>query len=208
MNTLLIVFILLVACFSIAVSSFVVIKTTTKKESPSSGGSDGGDGGSGGGGSGSGDWKKGYATWYNSYPKCCKDSPSYDSSASKSECDDYSGCKYMGKFAGYKGTMSYNDVKKKNIVAFYDDHHQNGSKKDANSWWNAHAKNKSIQIRNPDSGKIMDVDVLDTCGNHDCNNCCSKNSKKGGGYLLDLEGHTAERFWGSQKNGELEWRWT
>lgn len=154
---------------------------------------------------GSGSWKRGYATWYNSYPACCKKSPIYDKKASKSECKDYSGCKYMGKFAGYKGTMPHSEVKKRNIVAFYDDAHQSG--KGAMSWWRKNAKGKKIEIRHPSSGKTMVADVLDTCGNHDCNNCCSRNSKKGGGYLLDLEGYTAKRFWGSQKNGTLEWRW-
>ena len=204
MNTLLIVFAGVVVCCVCAISAFIVFKMVSGGKNTSPGSSSGTN--TSGGGEG-GSWKKGYATWYNSYPACCKDSPTYDPKASKSECSDYSGCKYMGKFAGYKGTMSHADVKKKNIVAFYDDQHQNGSKKSASSWWNANAKNKSIQIKNPDTGAVMDVEVLDTCGNHDCNNCCSKNSKKGGGYLLDLEGNTAERFWGSQKNGQLEWRW-
>lgn len=176
-----------------------------------SGGADsGGDGRSGGdtgsGGNG-GEWNTGYATWYNSYPACCKDSPTYDKNADTKECTQYSGCKYMGRFAGYKGQMSHSDVKNTNIVAFYDDAHQGGSKKEASSWWNANAKNKEIEIRHPASGKIMKVKVMDTCGNHDCGGCCSRNAKKGGGYLLDLEGYTATRFWGSQKNGTLEWRW-
>lgn len=201
MNTLIIILAAVIVCSLCTLSGFVLLKSMSKDTGDTGGVSTTSTS------TGGGSWKKGYATWYNSYPACCKDSPNYDPKASTSECSHYSGCKYMGKFAGYKGTMSYADVKKKNIVAFYDDHHQNGSKKSASSWWNANAKNKSIQIKNPSTGKIMDVEVLDTCGNHDCNNCCSKNSKKGGGYLLDLEGNTATRFWGSQKNGELEWRW-
>jgi hypothetical protein len=33
--------------------------------------------------------------------------------------------------------------------------------------------------------------IADTCGNSDCDNCCSKNSK--GGFLVDIEYWTAER---------------
>ncbi len=35
-------------------------------------------------------------TYYSSYPACCPNSPNYDPNADKSECDDYSGCKYLG----------------------------------------------------------------------------------------------------------------
>ena len=198
----------LLFCTIVCCSCLCLLSKSGKKgSSPQGGGGDRRD--SQGSGestpSGSGSWKDGYATWYNSYPACCKDSPTYSKSASKSECSDYSGCKYMGKFAGYNGKMQHDEVKRRNIVAFYDDANQKG--KGAMSWWNEHAKNKKIEIRNPSSGKTMVVEVLDTCGNHDCNNCCSKNSQKGGGYLLDLEGYTATRFWGEQKNGKLQWRW-
>jgi len=116
----------------------------------------------------------------------------------------------MGQFAGVKGKLSYDDVKKRNIVAFYDDHHQNGTGKGPQDWWNKNAKGKKIEIKNPSSGKTLVVDVLDTCGNHDCpenGGCCHRNSSKGGGYLLDLEGFTSQRFWGKQQNGKLQWRW-
>ena len=185
-------------------SCFFVLTQKKKKD-------DGGGGGGGGGGEqGTGAWKKGYATYYNSYPACCKDSPTYSSSASKSECSDYSGCKYMGQFAGVKGKLSHDEVKQRNIVAFYDDHHQSGTGKEPQAWWNKNAKGKKIEIKNPSSGKTMVVEVLDTCGNHDCpknGGCCHNNSQKGDGYLLDLEGYTSERFWGKQQNGELQWRW-
>ncbi len=38
-------------------------------------------------------------TYYDSYPMCCPNSPNYDPHAPKDECDDYSGCKYIGDFA-------------------------------------------------------------------------------------------------------------
>ena len=161
-------------------------------------------------GSGGGSWNTGYATYYNSWPRCCKGSSVYDPKAPTAECTQNNGCAHQGKFAGFNGVMPVDEVKRRNIVAFYDDRHQNTNRKDATAWWNANAKNKKIEIRNPASGKTMVVDVLDTCGNHDCpanGGCCHNNASKGGGYLLDLEGYTSARFWGKEQNGNLEWRW-
>ena len=50
-------------------------------------------------------------TYYNSYPFCCPKSPNYDPNAPTDECDDYSGCKYMGDFAAI-GHKSIDYVKK------------------------------------------------------------------------------------------------
>jgi hypothetical protein len=49
-------------------------------------------------------------TYYQSYPMCCPKSPNYDPKYPTEECDDYSGCKYMGQFAGL-GHESYDYVK-------------------------------------------------------------------------------------------------
>ena len=152
-----------------------------------------------------GEWKKGTATFYNSYPPCCQGEPNYDPKASTNECNEYSGCKYKGAFAGVKGKLSFDEVKNRNIVAFYDDHNQAG--KNGGEWWNKNVRGRKIEIRHPTTGKTMVVEALDTCGNGDCGGCCSKNSKKGGGYLLDLEWYTSERFFGKPQNGPLEWRW-
>ena len=35
-------------------------------------------------------------TWYESYPRCCKDSPNYDPKAPTDECTKYDGCKWKG----------------------------------------------------------------------------------------------------------------
>lgn len=152
-----------------------------------------------GGGSGTGEWKKATATFYHSYPPCCPDSPTYSSGASKSECDDYSGCKWMGQFAAV-GKKSYDWVKSNDIAAFF----ETGG---AGSWKSKWA-NKSIQIRNPSSGKTMNVLIADTCGDGDCGGCCTANANKNGGTLIDLEYHTAKRFWGSSVPGltSIEWR--
>lgn len=173
----------------------------------SKGSSDTGTGGS----TGTGEWKDAYATYYWSYPRCCKKSPTYDKSAPKDECEDYSGCKYMGQFAGIDGKLSIDQVKSRNIVAFFDDKNQRSSK-NAQKWWDANVKGKKVEIKSP-SGKTLIADVLDTCSNNDCKGegkygCCSTNALKGGGTLIDLEYNTGKRFWGSEpKNGKIKWRW-
>jgi hypothetical protein len=47
-------------------------------------------------------------TYYTSYPPCCPNSPNFDFLAPTSECNDYSGCNYIGLFAaiGYQ-PLSY-----------------------------------------------------------------------------------------------------
>lgn len=147
----------------------------------------------------SGAWKKATATFYHSYPPCCKDSPTYDAGASKSECSDYSGCKWMGQFAAV-GKKDHDWVKQNDIVAFF----ETGG---AGSWKSKWA-NKTITIRNPSSGKEMDVLIADTCGDGDCGGCCTQNANKHGGTLIDLEYYTAKRFWGDKVEGmaEIEWR--
>lgn len=62
--------------------------------------------------------------------------------------------------------------------------------------WDSKWKNKALRIRNPQSGKVMEALVVDTCSDSDCNGCCSKNAKRHGGTLIDLEHYTAQRFWG------------
>lgn len=144
-------------------------------------------------------WNKAYATHYSSYPTCCPEAPNYSPNAPKGECDDYSGCKYMGKFAGVKGKLSYPEVQKRNIVAFF-------KKGDKQAWKNI--KGKKIRVRNPQNGQTLEVEALDTCGDKDCKGCCSKNASKGGGTLIDFETHTAQRFWGGKpRNGVIEWQY-
>jgi len=157
-------------------------------------------------------WKSAYATYYNSYPECCKESPSYKASANKSECSDYSGCKYMGQFSGISGKLSYEEVQKKNIVSFYDAANQkSGDCAKQNKeckWWNTNVKGKKIIVKNPTTGQEMTVEPLDTCNDADTDNKdCTKNAGQGGGTLIDFEIFTAKRFWGGKaKNGKIQWK--
>lgn len=144
-----------------------------------------------------GAWKTAQLTTYTSFPTCCKKSPAYDPKASKEECEDYSGCKYMGQFAAI-GTKSFDWVKGHNVVAFYDDADKKGSQ------FNKKYGGRKIKLRK--NGKEFEAIVADTCGNKDCSNCCTKNSK--GGFLVDMEYWTAERnLGGSDKaSGTIEFQ--
>jgi len=151
-----------------------------------------------------GGWQDAYSTWYTSYAKCCPKSPNYDPKADKTECDKYSACKYLGKFAG--GHRTYEQVQKENIAAFYSVAGQDGKADKGIGWWNQNAKNKTILLKKPD-GTVMEVQALDTCWDGDTkNNDCTKNANKGGGILIDLEENTSTRFWGSPKNGKVQWK--
>jgi hypothetical protein len=126
-------------------------------------------------------------TYYNSYPACCKNNPNYDPKASKEECEDYSGCKYSGDFAAI-GHKSFDYVKNNNLVAFYDNSDPKGTH------FNSKYGGKKIKVTH--GSKSFTALIADTCGNSDCNNCCTKNSKPSG-YLLDMEYYTVMRNFGA-----------
>ena len=78
-------------------------------------------------------------TYHDSYPDCCPRSPTYDPNASKSECLDYSGCKYIGDFAAI-GHQSLEYVQSNNLVSFFDSNHSSSEE------WAAMYANRTIQI--------------------------------------------------------------
>lgn len=143
-------------------------------------------------------WNKATATYYTSYPKCCT-----DKKADQTECRDYSGCKYQGQFAAFSGKKPASWVAANNIVSFYQAPNAKNRKEWASKW-----KLKTMELRNPQTGKVMTVTVVDTCDDGDCGGCCSRNAKAGGGYLVDLEENTARRFYGGKAVGmqQIEWR--
>lgn len=147
-------------------------------------------------------------TYYSSYPFCCPDSPNYDPTAPKDECDDYSGCKYMGDFAAFvspsnpDGHVSFQYVTSHNLVAFYDNSDPQGKH------WASRYANRKIQISKVYQGKshVFNATIVDTCSNGDCNGCCSRNANKATGFLLDMEYYTVMRHFGSTDaaDGDLQ----
>lgn len=153
-------------------------------------------------------WKPALQTWYSSWPKCCKGSPAYDPSASKSECSDYSGCKYQGQMND--GTkLSYDQVKSTRFCSFTDVKEGTQWKGDSNPYWDSTYKRKYILVRKKGATKAMKMQIFDTCKNSDCGGCCTKNAKKGGGYLIDMESFTERAFNGGTKPVDeqvVEWK--
>jgi hypothetical protein len=142
-------------------------------------------------------WRTAQLTTFTSYPRCCKGSPAYDPHADKSECQDYSGCKYQGEFAAI-GKKSFEWVKDNAIIAFYDNADKSGKE------FNKKYGGKKIRLRK--NGKEFTALIADTCGNQDCNDCCIKNSK--GGFLVDMEYWTAQRNIGgaNKADGTIEFQ--
>lgn len=123
-------------------------------------------------------------TYYQSYPFCCPNSPNYDPTYPKDECDNYSGCEYIGDFAAL-GHESLAFVQTNNLVAFYDNYDP------YNIFWERRYANKTIQLTKEYNGStyVFNATIADACGNKDCNNCCAKNSRFNG-YLVDMEYYT------------------
>ena len=118
-----------------------------------------------------------YWSYYTSYAPCCPDSPNYDPTAPTEECDDFSACDYLGQFA--IGSRSFEWVQANPIIAFFD-----LSDPDSDNWFSNYA-NKTIKLTANDI--TITATIIDQCNDNDCNNCCSNNAAKGGGYLVDTE---------------------
>lgn len=125
-------------------------------------------------------------TYYNSYPFCCPESPNYDPNWSTTECDDFSGCDYIGGFAAI-GQKSLEYVQTHNLIAFYD------ASDAAGTDFLEKYGNKVIELTYGDI--TFNATIADTCGDHDCNGCCTANSIDG--FLVDMEYYTVMRNFGT-----------
>jgi hypothetical protein len=119
-------------------------------------------------------WRSANKTNYTSYPD--PGSP---------ECIQYNGCMWAGQFAACNGTKPESWVASHNIVALfpldpYSDH--------------------DLCLRSG-SNKIV-VTAIDTCGDSDCNGCCTQN-RGTADALVDVESYTDAR-WGVP-DGPIEW---
>ena len=121
-------------------------------------------------------WKTGSKTNFTSYP-----------APGSAECIQYSGCMYEGEFAGCDQTEPLAWVMSHNIVAAFPD-------------FNA-LKLHDLCLKSS-TGKTIVVTVLDTCGDSDCNGCCTQN-KGTADELIDVESFTDMR-WGVP-DGRIQW---
>ena len=136
-------------------------------------------------------------TAYWSYADCCKDLPNYDPKANTDECTDFSACKYSGGFAAI-GHKSIDWLKKNSVIAFYDN-----SDPDGKNFLTKYG-GKTIHLRK--NGITFDAIIADTCGNDDCNGCCSKAKH---GILVDMEYWTVIQNLGSLDKvdgGDIEYK--
>lgn len=123
------------------------------------------------------------ATNYTSYPD-----PGSD------ECVIYNGCEWAGYFAAVDGQQTEEWVEAHNIVAMF-------SAGDDNAAFDTYQL-KRLRLRK--NGEEMDVRVYDTCGDSDCDGCCTQNATQNGySTLIDLESYTYARF--GQGDGPIEW---
>lgn len=120
-------------------------------------------------------WKTARKTWYESYPD-----------PGSEECVKYNGCMWAGQFAACEGKKPEEWVEQHNIVAAF-------------PGFDSLALH-DLCLKSGD--KTMVVTVLDTCGDEDCDGCCTEN-KGNADALIDLEKYTNER-WGLQ-DGQIQW---
>ena len=132
-------------------------------------------------------------TWYTSYASCCPNNPNYDPNANRSECTDFSACQYPGEFA-YIPHQTFQQVQSKSLVAFFTRNGSNGS-----------YGGKTIQIMA--GGKVITAQIADTCGDSDCNGCCTQNAQPSGN-LIDMEYWTVMRNFGGTSivGGQICWQ--
>jgi len=119
-------------------------------------------------------WKSGKKTTYTSYPD-----------PNSEECVVYNGCMWAGWFANCDEQQSEAWVEAHDIAAMFPD-----------AGYELH----DICIRSGE--RRMIVTIYDTCGDSDCDGCCTEN-KGDADALIDLESFTNAR-WGLP-DGDLEW---
>ncbi len=120
-------------------------------------------------------WKSANKTNYTSYPD-----------PGSEECIQYNGCTWAGQFAACDGTKPEAWVAAHDIVAAFPDFQS--------------LRLHDLCLRKGEM--VIVVTVLDTCGDSDCNGCCTRN-KGSADQLIDLESYTNAR-WGVP-DGPIEW---
>ena len=121
------------------------------------------------------EWKTARKTNYESYPD-----------PGSVECVEYNGCQWAGWFAGCEDQQSPEWVESHDIAAVFPGFEE--------------LRHHELCIRSGD--RIMIVTVYDTCGDDDCDGCCTRN-RGDADALIDLEKHTNDR-WGLP-DGPIEW---
>ncbi|HVY28974.1 MAG TPA: hypothetical protein VHB79_20595 [Polyangiaceae bacterium] len=120
-------------------------------------------------------WKSANKTWYESYPD-----------PGSEECIKYNGCTWAGEFSACDGKKPEAWVQTHDIVSAFPDFDT--------------LQLHDLCLRSGD--KTLVVTVLDTCGDDDCDGCCTQNLGDAD-ELIDIESYTNDR-WGVD-DGRIEW---
>ena len=120
-------------------------------------------------------WRTANKTNYTSYPD-----------PNSEECIEYNGCMWAGQFAACDEKKPENWVAAHDIVAAFPDFDD--------------LELHDLCLRK--GTKTLVVTVLDTCGDGDCDGCCTRNQGSAD-QLIDIESYTNER-WGVP-DGPIEW---
>src|SRR6478752_3574359 len=120
-------------------------------------------------------WKSANKTNYESYPD-----------PGSEECIEFNGCTWAGQFAGCDDKKPEAWVKAHDIVAAFPDF--------------TALELHDLCLRK--GSKTIVVTVLDTCGDSDCDGCCTENQGDAD-QLIDVEKYTNQR-WGVA-DGRIEW---
>ena len=120
-------------------------------------------------------WKTANKTWYTSYPD-----------PGSEECIKYNGCEWAGQFSACDGKKPEAWVAAHNIVAAFPDYDSLAL--------------HDLCLKSGD--KTIVVTVLDTCGDTDCDGCCTQNLGDAE-QLIDLESATNQRF--GVDDGQIQW---
>jgi hypothetical protein len=140
-------------------------------------------------------------TTYALWPCCCPDQPNYSPTCPSLECTEYSGCTYWGQTAaGDSFPLSYGTSGLNPFVSFFDKNLQ-GNGIDpvvAQTNWETNYKNKWVKGTITQGNGVVtffDAQIKDTCGDGDCNGCCSNNAASAGtSFLIDFEYYTLNKL--------------
>ena len=120
-------------------------------------------------------WRSANKTHYTSYPE-----------PGSAECVEYNGCMWAGEFAACDQKRPESWVMAHDIVAAFPDFEA--------------LRLHDLCLRK--GSKTLVVTVLDTCGDSDCDGCCTRN-RGNADELIDVESYTDAR-WGVP-DGAIEW---
>lgn len=118
------------------------------------------------------------------------------------ECVDNSGCSYLGQFANGE-VLTFEQVKSRPLVAFFARPQSGRNVDTSTTFWERNYENRWITVTATVIGLpnpvVFDAQIVDTCGDWDCDDCCTKNINYSGvDYLVDVEEQTRLKYFGTR----------